>query len=90
MAFEQGGGAMILDFTGSNFKSFGYEYDFFMQPQSTLTELKYSILEESIHGETVKALSSSPAAGLISTVCLPASASSIIITIMQLFQPPSS
>ena len=59
MAFEQGGGAMILDFTGSNFKSFGYEYDFFMQPQSRLTELKYSILEESIHGETVKALSSS-------------------------------
>lgn len=50
---------MLLDFKGSNFKSFGYEYDFFMQPELRLTELKYSILEKEIEGKSVKALSSS-------------------------------
>lgn len=50
---------MLLNFKGSNFKSFGNDYDFFMQPESRLTELKYSILEERIGGKTVKALSTS-------------------------------
>ena len=50
---------MLLDFKGSNFKSFGYEYDFFMQPESRLTELKYSILEKVIKGKSIKALSTS-------------------------------
>ena len=50
---------MLLRFKGSNFKSFGEEFDFFMQPQPRMTELKDSILHEKIDNKDVKALATS-------------------------------
>ena len=50
---------MLLRFKGSNFKSFGEEFDFFMQPQTRMKELKDSILHEQINNKDVLALSTS-------------------------------
>lgn len=49
---------MLLDFKGSNFKSFGEEFDFKMTPER-ITELNYTVLSEKIHGKNSKALSTS-------------------------------
>lgn len=49
---------MLLDFKGSNFKSFGDEYDYKMTPER-ITELGYSVIKEKIERKTVKGLSAS-------------------------------
>lgn len=50
---------MLLNFKCKNFKSFQDGFDFHMEPESRMTELKYSILEEEIHKKRVHALSTS-------------------------------
>lgn len=50
---------MLLEFCCRNFKSFQEGFDFEMQPNTRLTELKYSLLKETIEDKDVKALSAS-------------------------------
>lgn len=49
---------MLLDFKGSNFKSFGDDYDFRMTPER-ISELGYSVIKEKIGHKPVKGLSTS-------------------------------
>ncbi len=49
---------MLLDFQGSNFKSFGDSFDFRMKPER-VSELGYSVLSEKVKGGTARALSAS-------------------------------
>lgn len=50
---------MLLNFTCNNFKSFRDGFSFNMEPESRMTELRYSILSETIVDHEVKGLSSS-------------------------------
>lgn len=50
---------MLLNFKCKNFKAFQEGFEFDMQPNTRLTELKYSLLSEKIDGNEEKALSAS-------------------------------
>lgn len=50
---------MLLNFKCKNFKSFKEGFEFQMEPESRMTELKYSILEEQINRKKIRALSAS-------------------------------
>ncbi len=50
---------MLLDFSCVNFKAFQDGFEFEMQPNKRLTELKHSLLSEEINGKEVNALSAS-------------------------------
>lgn len=50
---------MLLSFKCKNFKSFRDGFEFNMVPESRMTEIKYSILEESIGAKSIHALSAS-------------------------------
>ena len=50
---------MLLEFHCKNFKAFQEGFDFEMRPNARLTELKYSLLEETIGNKEIKALSTS-------------------------------
>lgn len=50
---------MLLNFKCRNFKSFKEGFEFQMEPESRMTELRYSILEEQINKKKIQALSAS-------------------------------
>ena len=50
---------MLLNFKCKNFKSFKDGFEFQMEPESRMTELKYSVLTEKIKKKNVQALSAS-------------------------------